>query len=92
MPQLWDGAYINHFTSSFLNAWKVLSHNRKKNCASHGQKHLFLSWSKRKNWIILFPTEKYDAGVFFYFFSGLRQKEKNKKKHIWNPHFWNFLF
>lgn len=79
MPQLQDGVYTNHFISSFLNA--------QRSPLSDVQKHLFLFRSKHRNWIIPFPTEIYS----FHFFTGLRQKEKYKKKHIWNPQIQNFL-
>lgn len=84
MPQLRDGAYINHFTSSFLNAWKVPFSQWKKTPSHMFRSICFIFWSKHKNWIILFSTEKYDAG-FLHFVSALRQKETYKKKHIWNP-------
>lgn len=42
--------------------------------------------------LLFFLQKNMMQGFFFTFFTGLRQKEKHKKKHSWNPQIWKFLF
>lgn len=91
MPQLRDGAHINHFSSSFLNAWKIHFSQWEKTPSHMFRSICFFSEVNTGiEW--LFFLQKNMMQGFFTFFTGLRQKEKHKKKHSWNAQIWNFLF
>lgn len=72
MPQPQDGAYINHFISSFLNAWKSPLLQWKKAPSHMFRIICFFSEVNTRTEFFFFLQKNIG---FFPFFTGLNQKE-----------------
>lgn len=78
MPQLRDGAYINHVTSNFLNAWKSSSQNEKK--TAHAMcRSISFSESKHRNELFFFLQKNMMQGFFHWVKT--KRKKKTRKTH-----------
>lgn len=89
MPQLRDGAYINHVTSNFLNAWKSSSQNEKK--TAHAMcRSISFSESKHRNELFFFLQKNMMQGFFHWVKT--KRKKKNKKNTFKIHSFETFCF